>query len=189
MQAQEWERARMHGAALLSQYPDTATAEKLKAGYEEVKAKADALNETRRLAGAVELCPVAHRGRHSALGLDLQPRTVDVGVGGAQPVQLVFRDHPQWKRSSYLVLRAGEFPLPRGCKVKVTVDGAAAKSMAAWRPDTDEAIAMFINDQKALWRLLRKSRWWRSNFGAGRWHPHRRIRKRRLDGAQMPGWD
>ncbi len=30
--------------------------------------------------------------------------------------------------------------------------------MAAWRPDTDEAIAMFITDQKALWNLARKAK-------------------------------
>ncbi|KAG1526754.1 hypothetical protein G6F50_018365 [Rhizopus delemar] len=30
--------------------------------------------------------------------------------------------------------------------------------MAAWRPKTDEAIAMFITDQKALWKLARKGK-------------------------------
>ena len=36
--------------------------------------------------------------------------------------------------------------------MKVSVDGGPARSMAAWRPDTDEAIAMFITDHKRLWK-------------------------------------
>jgi len=40
----------------------------------------------------------------------------------------------------------------------VTVDDGKPVSMAAWRPDTDEAIAMFITDQKALWSLARKAK-------------------------------
>jgi hypothetical protein len=34
----------------------------------------------------------------------------------------------------------------------LTVDDAPPKSMAAHRPRTDEAIAMFIDDTRALWR-------------------------------------
>jgi len=67
-------------------------------------------------------------------------------------VLLVFRDHSAWGRSSYLVLTAGDFKCVPRCTVSVKVDGAAAKTMAAHRPKTDEAIAMFIDDARALWR-------------------------------------
>ena len=66
----------------------------------------------------------------------------------------MLRDHPDWGRSTYLVLERGDFDCYGGCKVKVAVDDAAAKSMAALRPKTDDAIAMFINDDRALWKLL-----------------------------------
>jgi hypothetical protein len=68
-------------------------------------------------------------------------------------VQLVFRDHAEWGRSSYLVLQAGDFNCYGGCTVQVKVDEAPAKPMAGRRPKTDEAIAMFINDEAALWHL------------------------------------
>jgi hypothetical protein len=55
------------------------------------------------------------------------------------------------------VLQAGDFRCPK-CQVKVTVDDGKPVAMAAWRPDTDEAIAMFITDQKALWNLARKAK-------------------------------
>ena len=68
-------------------------------------------------------------------------------------MRLIFRDHPEWGDSAYLTLEAGDFDCYGGCKVQVKVDDAEPKSMAASRPDTDEAIAMFIEDEAALWKL------------------------------------
>jgi hypothetical protein len=68
---------------------------------------------------------------------------------------LIFRDHPSWGKSAYLVLQAGDFDCYGGCRVKVTVDDAAPKAMAASRPKTDEAIAMFIEDERGLWRMTK----------------------------------
>lgn len=78
---------------------------------------------------------------------------VDTDGQGAKPVRLIFRDHPSWGRSSYLVLQAGDFNCYSGCTLQVTVDSAAPTAMAGRRPNTDEAIAMFINDARALWRM------------------------------------
>src|SRR5688572_9829709 len=47
--AQDWERARIHGGSLLDQYKDTDVAARIEPGYAEVKAKAEAARETRRL--------------------------------------------------------------------------------------------------------------------------------------------
>jgi len=78
---------------------------------------------------------------------------VDVDGSGAKPVQLIFRDHQKWKRHAYLVLQAGDFNCRPRCTVDVTVDDQPPVKMDAWRPNTDEAIAMFIRDQAKLWRL------------------------------------
>lgn len=78
---------------------------------------------------------------------------VDIDGAGARPVQLVFRDHEKWGRSSYLVLPAGDFACRPRCTVAVVAGDAPPVKMAARRPDTDEAIAMFIDDAAALWRL------------------------------------
>ena len=68
-------------------------------------------------------------------------------------MQLIFRDHPDWGRSSYLVLQAGDFDCYGGCKLKIAADGKA-RTMAGSRPKTDEAIAMFVEDERGLWRLV-----------------------------------
>ncbi len=78
---------------------------------------------------------------------------VDTDGQGARPVQLVFRDHENWGRSSYLVLQAGDFACRSTCTVTVTVDGGEPEQLPARRPNTDEAIAMFIDDPARLWRL------------------------------------
>src|SRR3546814_17220423 len=79
---------------------------------------------------------------------------VDTDGSGANPVRPIFRDHPGWGTSSYLVLQAGDFDCYGGCRVKVTVDDAEPKSMSALRPDTDEATAMFIHDEHGLRGML-----------------------------------
>jgi len=115
---------------------------------------------------------------------------VDTDGSGAKTVRLIFRDHPSWGKSSYLVLQAGDFACYGGCTVKVQVDDGTPKPMAALRPDTDDAIAMFINDERALWRMARKAKTIAVEF------PVKAGGKRTavfevagLDGAKLPGWD
>ena len=105
---------------------------------------------------------------------------VDADAKTPKWVLLVFRDHPSWGRSSYLVLQNGDFNCYGHCTVKVTVDAAAAKPMAAHRPKTDEAIAMFIDDARAFYRLTAEAKQVSVEFpGEGRRHAHGVIRSRR----------
>lgn len=186
--ARDWEMARIHGVALLDQYPDSQAAARIKPLLEEVKAKAEGAREERRLQTLWDYAQTNTDGgvQRSAAILAKQP--VDVDGSGAKPVQLVFRDHPKWKRSSYLVLQAGDFRCAGGCKVKVVADGAP-RSMDAWRPDTDEAIAMFITDQKALWQLAGKSKQIEIEFPVKAGGTRKAVFETGgLDGSQMPGW-
>jgi hypothetical protein len=188
--AQNWDMARVHGAALMSQYPDSQAAVQRKEAFEEVKAKGEAAREERRLAALWNYAQVAAPGGTQKSAMIYSKDPVDLDGSGARPVQLVFRDHPKWKRSAYLVLQGSDFRCAGGCNVKVVADGAAAKSMAAWRPDTDEAIAMFITDYKALWRLLSKTKVVTIEFPVkGGGTRTATFETGGLDGKQMPGWD
>jgi hypothetical protein len=116
--------------------------------------------------------------------------SVETDGQSAKPVRLVFRDHPSWGRSSYLVLEAGDFNCYGKCTVAVIVDDAAPRRMAARRPPTDEAIAMFINDWRAVWGLT---------AGAARLSVEFPVKAGGtrtatfevggLDRSKMPGWD
>lgn len=114
---------------------------------------------------------------------------VDADGQGPRPVQLVFRDHQRWGRSGYLVLQAGDFACRPNCTVAVSLDDRAPERLAAWRPNTDEAIALFIRDTATLWRLTGDAARLRIEFpvkaGGTRSATFEVVG---LDESKMPGW-
>lgn len=128
-------------------------AEKEQAAKDAARAQALAALEAERLAALWTYGDVpAEKGRQLTAQI-YSTNNVDTDGSGAKSVRLIFRDHASWGRSSYLVLNAGDFNCYGGCNVAVTIDDAAPKQMAGRRPVTDDAIAMFINDYRTLWRL------------------------------------
>ena len=187
----DWDMARIHGVALLDQYPDSAAARRIGPGLQEVKAKAEAARELRRMESLWDYAQVSADGGTQRSAAILSKDPVDVDGTGAKPVQLVFRDHPKWKRSSYLVLQASDFAKAcyRRCQVTVIADGGTPKRMSANRPDTDEATAMFIDDHKALWRLARETKVLEIEFPVKDGSTRKAVFETGgLDGKQMAGW-
>jgi len=150
---ENWSLAKAQGEVLLAKYPHTDAAARVGERLPEVTAKADAQREEARLAGLWSYPRQAAGDGEQRSAVLWSKDEVDVGGGSPARVQLVFRDHPEWGRSSYLVLQAGDFDCHDRCRVPVTADDADPARMAAYRPDTDEAIAMFIEDDAALWRM------------------------------------
>ena len=192
---QNWPLAKAQADVLMQNYPQSQAATRVRAQYDAIKARAEAEREQARTAALWTYNKVAVAGKGKAGGTQLSASIyakddIDVDGSGAKPVQLIFRDHPSWGRSAYLVLQAGDFNCYGGCTLKVAVDDAAAKPMAGSRPKTDEAIAMFIEDEKTLWRMTR---------GAQRQSIQFPVKARGarpavyevggLDRSQMPGWD
>src|SRR5690606_36020511 len=155
--AGEWELARAHGDVLLADYPGTAAAERVAPQHAGIVARAGASREARRVEALWSYQSVPAGGGQQVSASIGGRDSVDVGGRGPGPGRLIFRDRPEWGRSSYLVLKAGDFACRGGCRVRVSADDAAPRAMAASRPDTDEAIAMFIEDEAALWSLAREA--------------------------------
>ena len=155
-----WQLAKGHGDILQVEHPTSAAAARVKPKLDEIKAKAEEAQQQARLQAlwAYGNEPVKGGAQISAAIYSQEP--VDTDGGGSHPVRLIFRDHPDWGRSSYLVLQAGDFAKAcyAGCKVEVTGDDGKAIALKAWRPKTDEAIAMFIEDDKRLWKLARANK-------------------------------
>jgi hypothetical protein len=152
---ENWSLAKAQGDVLLAKYPRSDAAARVGERLPEVTARAEAAREDARLAGLWTYPRQAAGDGEQRSAVIWSKDEVDVGGGRPGRVQLVFRDHPEWGRSSYLVLQSGDFDCYDRCRVPVTADDAAPKRMAAYRPDTDEAIAMFIEDDAALWRMAR----------------------------------
>jgi len=153
--AENWELATAHGDVLLREHPDSPHAARVAPLHAQARQKVEVAREQHRLQSLWDYGREAVKGG-SQLSASIYSRDpVDVDGSGPKPVRLIFRDHPDWGRSAYLVLESGDFRCPGGCRVKVRIDDAAARAMAATRPKTDEAIAMFIEDHSMLWRILR----------------------------------
>lgn len=185
---ENWELARVHGAAVLAQYADTQAAAKVKASIEETTSKAEAKREEQRLRNLWAYVQVPVRSGEQRSAVIYSKDTVDVDGSGARRVQLVFRDHPEWKRHAYLVLETGDFDCYGGCRVKVVADGKT-HDLPASRPKTDEAIAMFIEDHRALWRLAGKSKSIEIEFPVKAGGTRKAVFETGgLDPTRMPGW-
>ena len=188
--AQNWQLAKAHGDILQIEHPGSAAAARIKPALDEIKAKAEAAQQEKRLAAlwAYGDEPVGKDGHQLSAAIFSQ-EPVDTDGSGARPVRLIFRDHPEWGRSSYLVLEAGDFDCYSGCRLKVIVDGKS-HTLPGSRPKTDEAIAMFIDDHKALWKLAKAGKQLSIEF------PTKHVGKKTadfevggLDAAKLPKWN
>ena len=187
--AQDWRMARNYGEILQVEHPTSDAAARIKPKLEEIKAKAEIDQQERRLASLWSYGdePVKKGGSQLSTAIYSQ-EPVDTDGGGVHPVRLIFRDHPDWGRSAYLVLVAGDFDCYKGCQLKVTVDGKV-HTLPGSRPKTDEAIAMFIDDHKSLWKFAKSAKQLSIQF------PTKTVGKRTaefevggLDPAKLPKW-
>lgn len=188
--AGNWQLAKAQGDVLLAQYPETQAAARVRPLHADAKAKADAAREEMRLASLWAYNVESVKGGQQLSAAIYASEDVDTDGSGAKPVRLIFRDHPEWGDSSYLVLDAGDFDCYGSCRVQVTVDDDKPRSMAANRPKTDEAIAMFIDDQRALWGMVRGARRLAIEFpvkAGGRRTATFEVGG--LDSGKLPGWD
>jgi len=192
---QNWPLAKAQADVLMQNYPQSQAAARVRAQYDAIKSRAEAEREQARTAALWTYNKVAVPGKGKAGGTQLSASIyakddIDVDGSGAKPVQLIFRDHPSWGRSAYLVLQAGDFNCYGGCKLQVTVDDQPAKTMAGSRPKTDEAIAMFIEDEKKLWRMTRGAKRLSIQFPVKAGGTRTAVFEvGGLDRSQMPGWD
>ena len=188
---QNWRLAKAQGDVLVAQFPQSQAAQRVRAQLADIKAKADAAREGERTAALWSYDKEAVKGG-TQLSASIYSRDgVDTG-GGAQPVRLIFRDHPSWGTSSYLVLQAGDFDKAcyGHCKVMVTVDDQAPRAMSANRPRTDEAIAMFIDDEKALWKLAKSAKVLTIEFPVKGYGKKTAVFETAgLDATQLPKWN
>ncbi|MEP7117386.1 MAG: hypothetical protein ABI880_07385 [Acidobacteriota bacterium] len=151
--------------------------------------QARAKSEERRLRALWSYQQATVGGGEQVTAAILAADNVAADGTGPRPVQLVFRDHEKWGRSAYLVLQAGDFKCRPSCTVAVRVDDRAPERLAAWRPNTDEAIAIFIRDAARMWRLAGNASRLSIEFpvtaGGTRTASFEVVG---LDQAKLPGW-
>ena len=154
--AEKWELALSQADQLRLRYPNTQVTAAVEPQFAEVQNQAKRARAQRRLENLWDYQDIAAgKGRQISASMMSKDR-IDMDEGPST-VQVIFRDHPEWGRSSYLILQRGDFNCYSGCRLKLNVDGKA-RTLAGSRPKTDEAIAMFIEDEKALWRIFKTAK-------------------------------
>ncbi|MFZ2753149.1 MAG: hypothetical protein WAZ48_06835 [Lysobacteraceae bacterium] len=186
---ENWSLAKAQADVLIAQYPDSAAAKRVRPEYDGIKRKLEETREAARTAALWSYGTQSVKGGLQTSSAIYARDNVDVDGTGPTQVRLIFRDHPDWGRSSYLVLQNGDFNCYGGCRVRITLDGKPAKSLPGSRPKTDEAIAMFIEDERALWKMTKSAKTLEIEF------PVKGLGKRSavfevagLDPGRMPGW-
>lgn len=184
-----WALAKAQADILFADHPDSQAAKRVRAGYDAVATTLEDSREAKRTAALWSYDTQGVSGGLQRAASIYAKDDVDVDGKGPSKVRLIFRDHPSWGRSSYLVLQGGDFDCYRGCRVQVKIDGAATRSLPGSRPDTDEAIAMFIEDDRALWAIAKDAKTLEIEF------PVKGLGKRSalfevggLDPSRLPGW-
>ena len=187
---QNWPLAKAQADVLLAQYPDSAAAKRVRTQFDDVKAKADAMREQTRMAALWSYNTETVKGGQQLSASIYAKEDIDTDGTGPKQLRLIFRDHPSWGKSAYLVLQAGDFDCYGGCRVPVTLEDKPPKTLPASRPKTDEAIAMFIDDERALWRMTKDAKVMKIEF------PTKAVGKKTavfevggLDRTKLPGWD
>lgn len=166
----------------------TAAAEALEA--ERVKARADAAArvEAGRLAALWTYFELPVGQARQLTAAIRSANNIDAGGEDARAAMLVFRDHPSWGRSSYIVLENGAFVCGR-CRVTVVAGDGPAVEMPAHRPPTDDAIAIFIDNEAQLWTITNEATSLAVTFAVkGGRRETARFDVGGLDAARMPGW-
>lgn len=153
---QDWEGARVQADTLRFDYAGTKAEAAVLADYEAVKKKSDQKREDRRLEAMWDYQRNPEKTGEQITAAMYSKDKVDT-PDGRSSVLLIFRDHPEWGNSAYVILDRADFDCWKGCKLKVTADEKDT-FIPGQRPDTKEAISMFINDQPKLWKLFKDSR-------------------------------
>jgi len=157
MTGQDWDTARVAADELRFDYKGTKAEAEVSQGYDALRAKSDHMREDKDMAALWNYQDNPADGGHQLTAMIHAKDPVDVG-GSPSSVQLIFRDHPSWGNNAYMILEHGDFDCWKGCKLKVTTADGKVHVMPGLRPDTKEAISMFVNDVPGLWKLAKTSK-------------------------------
>jgi hypothetical protein len=158
--SQSWDLALSLGDEITQKYPASPAATQVKQTLDDVRAKATAQRESRRMARLWAYAAVAEAGgtQYTAAVESKEPLKPAPTAKDAERIRLVLRDHPKWGRSVYLLLDNAKFDCSKGCAtLPVRFDDAPAQRMKATIPPTGEP-ALFIDDDKSFIAKMLKAR-------------------------------
>lgn len=147
LDAGEIELAAAYAELIIARYPHSQAAQSIAPGFAAIREQAKAAKETRRLESLWTY-------QTSAIGGGTQRTATIYSEDGASPyVQLVLRQHTKWGLSVFLLPGSDIFRCKR-CTATLTTDQGASSRIAVTKSTSKENPALFIDDEKALLRVL-----------------------------------
>jgi hypothetical protein len=158
--SQSWDLAVSLGEEITHKYASTPAAAQVTQTLDDVRARATAQREARRMAKLWAYAAVAEAGgmQYTAAVESKQPLKSAANAKDAERIRLVLRQHPKWGQSVYLLLDNAKFDCSKGCAtLPVRFDDAPAQRMKATIPPTGEP-ALFIDDDKGFIAKMLKAK-------------------------------
>jgi hypothetical protein len=158
--SQSWDLALSLGDEITQKYPASPAATQVRQTLDDIRAKATAQRESRRMARLWAYAAVAEAGgtQYTAAVESKEPLKAAASAKEAERIRLVLRDHPKWGRSVYLLLDNAKFDCSKGCAtLPVRFDDAPPQRMKATIPPTGEP-ALFIDDDKGFIAKMLKAK-------------------------------
>ncbi len=142
------------GEGILESFPESPEAASVREAIDELRTKATAETEGRRLARlwAYQVAPMGG-GRQSTASIHAR----DAEPAGRERVRLVLRRHTEWGQSVFLYGNEPGFTCAKTCRISMRFDDEAPTSLLASIPPTGEP-AIFIEEDKAFIAKLGKAR-------------------------------
>jgi hypothetical protein len=147
---EDWETAEMHADELRRRHGATRAATAMRATLADVQAKAEAKREERRLRDLWTYQKFAVDGgtQYSAsLGSRVEHDPESETPAPAPDATLIFRRHPAWGDSAYLVLAQQSLQCGPPCTLQIRFDDGEPQAFAGDPADTGTGPALFIVDR------------------------------------------
>jgi hypothetical protein len=158
---QDWETAEFHAEELRRKHGETRAAEKMRATLAQVQANAEAERDVRRLRDLWDYQRIQVEGgiQHSASLNSRVEHDPESDTPAPPPdAQLIFRRHPEWGESAYLVLAQDALQCGPPCVLQIRFDDGAAEAFVGDPADTGTGPALFIVDRDGFLARLRTAK-------------------------------
>ncbi len=167
----DWSLALNQAQAILSKAPDGAAAQYVNQYMEEIKDKAAADAEKRRLEGLWRYMMQVIEGHstpqrtadinNSLEKNDQEQTSEEEKIDSFEPisqVRLVLRNDPRWGKSTFLIIDRGNFSCGSPCRFLITFDNGKPQRFEGRTASTGTAPALFINDDQRFVGQLSKAK-------------------------------
>jgi hypothetical protein len=159
-QQENWVVALQNADVLVAKFPESEEAKVLKPKLSEIRAKAEAKEEEKRLATLWDYQQVAV-GKKTQFSAGIYS---EVPLFAGQPsdlppaARLIVRIHPEWGKSIYLVIANQSFSCGSPCTMQIRFDDKPAKTFPGKQASTGTGPALFIENDKVFYKAMQDAK-------------------------------